>query len=123
MKGYKGFNKDLTCRDFKYEIGKTYEIKKEPIICERGFHFCKELQDVFEYYPLHKEYTFCEIEAYENIITDDNKKYCTNEIKIIRELSLNEILDIIDVRDKEIFIRCYNDDRPRYLRVMTKKIF
>ena len=113
MKGYKGFNKDLTCRDFKYEIGKTYEMEEEPIVCERGFHFCKELKDVLDYYELYRDNTFCEIEAYGDIITDDNEKYCTNKIKIIRELSVNEILDIVGIEDKEIFIKCYNDARFR----------
>ena len=111
MEGYKGFNKDLTCRGFKYEIGKTYEMKEEPIICERGFHFCKELEDAFGYYCLYKDHTFCEIEAYGDITTDDNGKYCTNKIKIIRELSLDEILDIMNIKDKETFTKCYNDDR------------
>jgi len=111
MKGYKGFNKDLICRDFKYEIGNTYEIKEKPIVCEKGFHFCKELKDVFVYYGLHKDYKFCEIEAYGDIISDDNEKYCTNKIKIIRELSLDEILDIVGIKDRDLFKKCYNDDR------------
>lgn len=40
MKAYKAFDKNLTCRDFQYEIGKTYEMEDEPIICEKGFHAC-----------------------------------------------------------------------------------
>ena len=109
MTGYKGFNEDLTCRNFKYEIGETYEMKKRPIVCERGFHFCKELKNVFNYYPLYKKYIFCEIEAYNNIISDNNEKYCTNKIKIIRVLSLDEILDIIGIKDKDLFKKYYND--------------
>ena len=111
MKGYKGFNKDLTCIDFKYEIGETYEIEEEPIICEKGFHFCKELEDVFNYYPFYKKNRFCIVEAYEDIITNGNKKYCTNKIKIVRELSLDEIIDIICIKDKETFTKYYNDDQ------------
>ena len=53
-KAYKAFNADLTCRDFQYEEGKTYEIDGEPKLCNRGFHACLSLTDVFDYY-------YCEI--------------------------------------------------------------
>lgn len=40
IKGYKGFNKDMTCRGMQYEEGKIYKMEREPICCERGYHFC-----------------------------------------------------------------------------------
>ena len=49
-KAYKAFNADMTCRDFQYEEGKTYEIKCEPKMCKRGFHACLNLLDVFNHY-------------------------------------------------------------------------
>ena len=49
-KAYKAFNEDMTCRDFQYEEGKTYKISGEPQLCERGFHACLNLIDVFNYY-------------------------------------------------------------------------
>ena len=49
-KAYKAFNSDLTCRDFQYEEGKTYEIEGEPKLCKQGFHACLKLLDVFNYY-------------------------------------------------------------------------
>ena len=49
-KAYKAFNADLTCRGFQYEEGKTYEIEDDPKLCERGFHACLTLTDVFIYY-------------------------------------------------------------------------
>ena len=49
-KAYKAFNADLTCRDFQYEEGKTYEIDGEPELCYRGFHACLTLLNVFDYY-------------------------------------------------------------------------
>ena len=36
MKGYKVFNEDWTCRDFKYEIGKTYEFDSTIFKCMTG---------------------------------------------------------------------------------------
>ena len=49
-KAYKAFRGDMTCRSFKFEEGKTYEIEGEPILCEQGFHACLMLTDVFNYY-------------------------------------------------------------------------
>lgn len=49
MKCYKGFDKDLKCRDFQYEIGKEYEEERAEI-CDTGFHACENPLDVFGYY-------------------------------------------------------------------------
>ena len=97
MKGYKVFNKDWTCRGFQYEVGKTYEMKEDPVCCEIGFHFCGKLIDCFNYYDFDSENKVAEIEALGTI--DDNgnkKKYCTNKIKIVRELSWHEVLDLVN---------------------------
>ena len=54
----------MTCRDFQYEEGKTYEIDGEPGLCYRGFHACLRLTDVFSYYcgDLGKEIVVHEVE-------------------------------------------------------------
>ena len=49
-KAYKAFNANLTCHEFQYEEGKTYEIEDVLILCEQGFHACLNLKDVFSYY-------------------------------------------------------------------------
>ena len=49
-KAYKAFNADMTCRDFQYEEGKTYELDGEPKLYEKGFHACLNLVAVFNYY-------------------------------------------------------------------------
>jgi hypothetical protein len=51
MKGYKGFDKDMKCRDFKFKEGETYE-EKTAVLCNSGFHFCEYPLDVFNYYSL-----------------------------------------------------------------------
>lgn len=55
IKGYKAFNEDLSCRDFKYEVGKEYEMDETPECCDHGFHFCTEAADVFNYYNFNPE--------------------------------------------------------------------
>ena len=51
MKAYKGFNKDMTCRGFQFEEGKTYE-EKDAKLCEKGFHACLNPLDCMDYYFL-----------------------------------------------------------------------
>ena len=88
---YKAFNQKLECRDYQFEIGKTYEIKGDPILCGNGFHFCRDMQNCFEHYNMRSR--FCEIKA-EDIIDGDDKSVC-RKITIIRELSQKEIMNRI----------------------------
>lgn len=64
MKAYKAFNADLTCRNFQYEIGKTYTMDEKPVPCERGFHACQHLNDVFVYYSPTEKIRICEVELH-----------------------------------------------------------
>ena len=52
MKAYKAFNRDMTCKGFQYEEGKTYELPEgeEAKLCENGFHACERAVDVLGYY-------------------------------------------------------------------------
>lgn len=86
MKGYKAFDKDLRCRDMQYEIGQTYEMDGKINPCERGFHFCKSLADCYKFYPTTENTRICEVTALGDVKTDDDIKYCTNKIKIGREI-------------------------------------
>ena len=101
MKGYKVFESDWTCRDFQYEVGKTYEIEDIPILCKRGFHFCEKLIDCFRFYGFTPENRVAEVEALGEVIGDGCKS-CTNKIFIIRELSWDEVLQTVNTgRDCE----------------------
>jgi hypothetical protein len=95
MKGYKGFDKDLRCRDMRYEVGKEYALKGNPVVCNNGFHFCKTLLAVNDYYRLN-ESRVCEVEALGDIAKEGGK-YCTNRIKILRELSRDEIITLANI--------------------------
>lgn len=47
---YKGFEPNLTCRGFQYELGKTYSLHERPKLCKQGFHACVLPIDVIQYY-------------------------------------------------------------------------
>jgi len=94
MKAYKVFNPDWTCRGFKYEIGKEYKIKGKPILCEKGFHACRKVSDCFSYYSFDTRNKVAEVELLGDIVGVEEDKQCTNHIKIVRELSWVEMLEL-----------------------------
>ena len=97
VKGYKVFNPDWTCREFQYQVGKCYEIPEKPVVCKRGFHFCKNLLDCYEHYRFDENNKVAEVTAYGDIDIDEyEKKYCTNKIKIEKELNWNEVLNMVN---------------------------
>ena len=97
VKGYKVFNPDWTCRGFQYQVGKCYEIPEKPVVCEKGFHFCEKLVDCYEYYDFDENNKVAEVTAYGDINIDEyEKKYCTNKIKIEKELNWNEVLNMVN---------------------------
>jgi hypothetical protein len=90
MIGYKALKKDLKCRGFQYEVGKTYEIDGKIELCKRGFHFCKNISDCFRYYG-QSDALFAKIEALGEVIqADDDSKCVTNKIKILEEIPREE---------------------------------
>jgi hypothetical protein len=95
MLGYKGFNKNLTCRGFQYKVGETYEAKGEIALCSNGFHFCKEPKQIYGYYADLSACRYCEIEASGEIIEGDGKCVCS-EIKIVREIPSQEFLSLVN---------------------------
>lgn len=98
MKGYKVFNPDWTCRGFQYSVGKVFEEAITPICCKRGFHFCTELKDCFSYYSFDPNNKVAEIEALGEIDAEAyGSKHCTNKIKIVRELSWEEVLKMVNM--------------------------
>lgn len=91
MIGYKGFDKDLKCKGFQYRVGETYKFDGEIKICERGFHFCDIPTAVFEFY-MPADSRFALVEATGSIADDGQHKFCTDEIKIVKELTLAEMI-------------------------------
>ena len=94
IKSYKGFDKNLKCRDFQYEIGKEYKMDGEIKVCSRGFHACESPLEVFDYYPMIGS-RFCEVEQDGNISKEDRgTKICSSKIKIKAELKLADMINL-----------------------------
>ena len=88
---YKGFNKDLTCRGFQYEIGKEYE-EKEVSVCESGFHACENPFDVLGYYGDVLDNRFCKVEQ-SGTIKKDDKKQASSKIKVVAEIGFTGLFE------------------------------
>ena len=80
IKAYKGFNKDMTCRDFQYEEGKEYETDKADV-CECGFHASEYPLDVFSYYPPGTS-VYNEVEQSGDMDKSELDKVASTKIKI-----------------------------------------
>ena len=86
---YKGFDENLCCRGFQYEIGKEYERKGEIKCCSNGFHACTNPFDVTNYYDANSKNRFCEVEQSGTIKTDDSgTKLASSKIKIKAEIGM-----------------------------------
>ena len=97
IKAYKAFDKDFRCRDFQYEVGQTYHHKGTVELCESGFHACTNPLDVLNYYDL-TTCRFAEVELWGcTKETRDDSKRVGAHIKIIRELTLSEFIDVVNV--------------------------
>ena len=100
INGYKITDSDYSCRGYKYELNHTYSMEKDPVPCESGFHFCRELADCFNYYhPEQTSHKIWNLDTYRFLKVRSNgttyqlgDKYCTNNITILEECTTEEIL-------------------------------
>ena len=92
LKSYKGFDKDLKCRDFQFEVGKTYTHTGPVVACRSGFHACENPWDVLSYYPFTGS-RFCAVEQSGELQKHyDDSKIASASITIMAELKLPEFV-------------------------------
>ena len=92
IKSYKGFNKDMTCKNKQYEVGKDYEEDKA-VACECGMHACEYPLDCFKYYPPSKS-VYCEVEQSGDISRhDDDSKIASTKMRIGAQLNIAGIVN------------------------------
>ncbi len=82
---YKGFDKDLKCIDFQYEVGKEYEHQGDVSLCCAGFHACENPFDVLDYYDDILNNRYCVVEQFGETERDD-KKSVSSKIAIKAEI-------------------------------------
>lgn len=98
LKGYKGFKKDLTCLNYQYVEGKLHEFEGNISICNRGFHFCKELKQVFAFYHPEDESAFVyhEVSIPEDaqvIESNTGDKCVTNKLIVGKRVDMDKYLE------------------------------
>jgi len=92
IKGFKGFNADMTCHGHKFEAGKTYTHKGEIKLCESGFHFCENPLDVLRYYsPTDSNFAEVKADKVSGEKSNDTKRVCS-EIKIGAKITLSALI-------------------------------
>ena len=91
MKGYKGFKKGLICLGKQYAENTVFE-EAEAKVCESGMHFCENPFDVLDYYGFVSTdgtpNEFTEVEALDDPVTDDEKKFASKKLRIGAKLGI-----------------------------------
>ena len=91
---YKGFDENMQCRGFQYEVGKEYNMDGEIKCCNRGFHACKSPLEVWDHYDMLNS-RFAEVEQSGKIDEEEKStKVCSSHIKIKAELKLADIIKL-----------------------------
>ncbi|WP_213696934.1 hypothetical protein [Acinetobacter baumannii] len=86
---YKGFDKNLQCRGFQYEIGKTFKHKGKVKACGSGFHACEYPLDVFGYYAPGELNRFAVVEQSGDLSRgNDDTKVASKSITIKAEVDI-----------------------------------
>ena len=122
IKAYKGFDSDMSCRGYQYEIGKEYEMDGNIECCERGFHACESPLEVLSHYFLDDKggfKRFCEVEQ-SGKIDRSNKgtKVASSKIKIKAELSFSDLIKLgIEWVQEKTKLSKENNNEKDYARI------
>ena len=90
---YKAFNENTTCLNFKYPTDGTWTKTVQTMICRSGYHACRKLDDVLQYYSTPD--SIWEIEG--DVQDSDGDKVVCSTIRLIRKLEFKDIADTLDI--------------------------
>ncbi|HHH0379149.1 TPA: hypothetical protein ACPZNC_004661 [Yersinia enterocolitica] len=90
---FKGFDQNLQCRGYQFEIGKTFTHEGKVEACGSGFHACEAPFDVFGYYsPANSRYAVTESFGTIDREEDGDTKIASASITITEELTLPQFI-------------------------------
>ncbi|MDU6995987.1 MAG: hypothetical protein E6356_14090 [Terrisporobacter othiniensis] len=114
VEGYKGTDENMKCREFQYELNMEYVIDDDPKLCEIGFHFCENLEDVYGYYSKNGFNRFFKVKALvsKELWSINSDKYAAKEIQFIEEIKYDKHDAIFQSLKREI--KDLNIDEPNY---------
>ena len=111
MKAYKGFNRDMTCRGFQFEEGKTYEHQGDVKLCASGFHACEDPMDCLRYYdPCESVYHEVELDGVSDERNEDTK-VVGKKIRIGARMAIKSI---VKASIEFAFASCKNAENGDY---------
>ena len=94
MRAFKGFGKDLKCRGFQYEEGKSYETDKAEL-CNSGFHACEKPIDCLQHYsPNDSVYHVVELDEVSPERENTDTKRVGKKITIGAQIGIPEICQL-----------------------------
>ena len=131
VEGYKGTDKNMQCKGYQYELGRTHNYDGDIITGRSGFHLCPSLSDVYAHYPVQYGNRFFKVKALvrKNDVRDYEHGWSTyyasdiltsKSIEFIRELSTDELFEEWETEGlsseevaqaREIGIRAVHDAR------------
>ena len=90
MKVYKATDKDMKCRGFQYELGKTAEVEGDIELCENGLHACEMPLDVLGYYApgVGSRYFEAELEDVSDEKPSDDTKRVGKKLTLSAEIGI-----------------------------------
>lgn len=92
IKGFKGFDKNMKCRDKQYKENTVFEEDIEPKACKIGMHFCENPIDVLGYYGFEDDNQFCEVEGSGKVCKKEDK-VSVSKIKVKAKIGISGLVN------------------------------
>lgn len=141
VEGYKGTDKDMCCRGYQYALGKRYYMPEDATIeeCESGFHLCRDLTDVFDYYKVGDGNRYFKVKAlvrkgdyetYGGVVRSYHgtvkirDKLAAKSIEFVSELTADEICEVAISKRKIYDVKNFTkNDRKRVIALGIQPVW